>query len=77
MSRIVLKKNKFIGYYLDINKLYLIEENLITNHSFRYDLSSDSDKKFFQQRLKFNARCGYATRLDSYLLYYLHFLHWL
>lgn len=75
-SRLRLRRVKAVKYYLD-DRHYLIEENDYTNTSFRYDLLDNKEKLFFQARLKHNARYDYNIKLDSYLLYYLRFLHWL
>lgn len=77
MSRIELRKRKCISYYLELNKFKLIEENDITGHTFVYDILDTASKKFFQERVLFNARYNNCVRMDSYCLYYLHFIRWL
>lgn len=75
-SRMRLRRTKAVKYYLD-DRHYLIEDNEYTKTTFRYDLLDKREKGFFQARLKHNARYEYNIKLDSYLLYYLRFLHWL
>lgn len=60
-----------------INKNILCEDNQYTNTKFFYDLFRQDDKEFFQARLKASAKYNFDIKIDSYLLYYLHFIKWL
>lgn len=60
-----------------MNRFILTEYNEYTNCIFDYDLTRLDERDFFQARLKHNAKYGYNIAIDSYLLYYLHFIKWL
>lgn len=78
MANFVLKmcfKSKYVIY--SINKNILEENNQYTKTKFYYNIIDKKDKLFFQTRLKHNAKYCYQIKLDSYLIYYLRFIHWL
>lgn len=73
VNNILLRKRNIVYYYID--KYFLFE--YLNGNVRMYDTTNTREREVFQTHLKHFAKSDYKVDLDTYLLYYLHFIKWL
>lgn len=76
MANFVLRKRINKVKYI-INGFQLIEYNMYSDVKRVYDLTDTSQRDVFQAHLKHFSRYFMEIDINSFDLYYLHFLKWL